>query len=235
MNFVEGNLSNGEFKLLYINEEQCFIDMQNNIVTSFFEFADGLIVPYGLELCFERFDPEYHFLLSGEKAESYLLKTLHPNVDFTPIFSQTQTIETETINPRTVLDFIHQKTKQKENQNFLTALSHLSFQSGLFKLPEREPSKIFFLEKENQIGHMFEYPCISEDWFEAPLMNPFMFPPFELNFDREPYTKAWSLLISLNWDMYSRKNASGFGLLNNKISLLVSKGWIWENSNVDNI
>lgn len=234
MKFVEGNLSNGELKLSYFNEELSFEEVQKQIVSSFFEFADGLIVPYGLELCFERFDRENHFLLSGEKAEPYLLKTLHPNVDFTPIFSQTQTIEIETINPATVLDFIHQKTMNQESQNSLTALSHLSFQSGLFKLPEREPSKKFFLEKENQIGHTFEYPCISEDWFEAPLMNPFMFPPFELNFDKDPYTKTWSLLISLNWDMYSRKHASGFGLLNKKISLLVRNGWVWENSSVDN-
>ncbi len=225
MRFVEGNLSNGQFKFLFFNEEFSLIESQKHVISSFFKFADNFIKPYGIELCFERFDLENQFVLTKEKFEPYLLKTHRPNIDFTPIFTKTKIIQTDKIDLQTVLDFVESKTEIVEIQNFMTGLSHLSFQSGLFRLPNKLTQKKFYLEKENQVQSAYEYECVSDEWFESPLKNPFMFPPIELNFSRDPYSKAWSLQVYLNWDMYSKKNEDGFAILSEKINLLLHKGW----------
>jgi hypothetical protein len=234
MRYVEGNLSNGQFKLMFFNEKFSMIESQKHVVSSFFEFADNFIKTYGIELCFEKFDLENQFVLTNQAFEPYLLQTHHLKIDYTPIFSNTKIIQTDKIDLQTVLDFVESKTKTVENQNFLTGLSHLSFQSGLFRLPTKIAARKFYLEKENKIQSAYEYECVSDEWFESPLNKPFMFPPFELNFSREPYSKAWSLLISLNWDMYSPKNKTGFDLLSEKISLLIKSGWICEFSSFQN-
>jgi len=95
MRFVEGNLSNGQLKLMFFNEKFSMIESQKHVVSSFFEFADNFIKPYGIELCFERFDLEDQFVLTKEKFEPYLLKTHRPNIDFTPIFTKTKIIQTD--------------------------------------------------------------------------------------------------------------------------------------------
>jgi hypothetical protein len=234
MRFVEGNLSNGQLKFIFFNEEFSLIESQKHVVSSFFEFADNFIKPYGIELCFERFDLENQFVLTKEKFEPYLLKTHRPNIDFTPIFTKTKIIQTDKIDLQTVLDFVESKTEIVEIQNFMTGLSHLSFQSGLFRLPKMTNEKKFYLEKENQVQTYYEYECVSDEWFESPLKNPFMFPPIELNFSRDPYSKAWSLQVYLNWDMYSQKNKEGFDLLSKKINLLIKRGWVCEFSSFQN-
>jgi len=230
--FKEGNLSNGTYRLVFINDEMGFREIQTLIVSTFFDFMDNFIKPFGIELCFERFDLENQFVLTKEKFESYLLKTHHPNIDFTPIFTNTKIIQTDKTDFDAVLNFVDIKTKTIENQNFLTGLSHLSFQTGLFRLPTKIAARKFYLEKENQIDSAIEYECVSDEWFESPMQKVFLFPPIELNFSREPYSKAWSLLISLNWDMYSKKNDAGFQLLSQKLNLLVDKGWQIEYSGV---
>ena len=228
MRFVEGNLSNGQLKFIFFNEKFSLIESQKHVVSSFFEFADNFIKPYGIELCFERFDLENQFVLTKEKFEPYLLQTHHPNIDFTLIFTNTKIIETDKTDFETVLNFVENKTKFIENQDIRTGLSHLSFQTGLFRLPTKIATRKFYLEKENQIDSVLEYECVSDEWFESPLKNPFMFPPIELNFSRDPYSKAWSLQVYLNWDMYSQKNKEGFDLLSKKINLLIKRGWVCE-------
>lgn len=230
--FKGGNLINGTYRLVFINDEMGFREIQTLIVSTFFDFMDNFIKPFGIELCFERFDLENQFVLTKEKFEPYLLKTHHPNIDFTPIFTNTKIIQTDKTDFDAVLNFVDIKTKTIENQNFLTGLSHLSFQTGLFRLPTKIAARKFYLEKENQIDSAIEYECVSDEWFESPMQKVFLFPPIELNFSREPYSKAWSLLISLNWDMYSKKNDAGFQLLSQKLNLLVDKGWQLEYSGV---
>jgi hypothetical protein len=234
MRFIEGNLSNGQFKFVFFNDNFSWIESQKQIVASFFEFADNFIKPYGIELCFERFDLENQFVLTKEAFEPYLLQTHHFKIDYTPIFSNTKIIQPAKIDFETVLNFVESKTKTLENQNFLLGLSHLSFQSGLFLLPEKTTRKKFYLEKENQVHSAYEYECVSDEWFEAPLKETFMLPPIELNFDRDPYSKAWQLLISLNWDIYSQKNKNGFAILSQKIKLLLDSGWITEFLSLEN-
>lgn len=226
MRFVEGNLSNGQFKFIFFNEEFSLIETQKHIISSFFEFADNFIKPYGIELCFERYDIKNQVVLTKEEFEPYLLQTHHPNIDFTPIFTKTKMIQVDQIDFDTVLNFVDNKTKLIENQDFQKELSHLSFQSGLFRLPKMTNEKKFYLEKENQVQTAYKYECISEEWFESPLKSPFMFPPLELNFSRDPYSKAWSLQVDLNWDMYSKKNEDGFAILSKKMNLLLNKGWM---------
>ena len=228
MRFIEGNLSYGQFKFLFINEELSFIETQKHIVFSFFELANSFFMPYGVELCFEKFDPKTQLVLTKKEFEAFVLKTEHPHIDFSPIWTNSKEIISERIDIESVFAFVLKKNNENHDSETLTGLSHLSFQSGLFRLPEKNEAKMFFLEKENQIHNAIEHPCFSEEWFEAPLKKTFFFPPMELNFSREPYSKAWSLLISLNWDIYSLKNEQGFKLLSSKFELLLKNGWIDE-------
>lgn len=165
-------------------------------------------------------------MLTKEEFEPYLLQTHHPNIDFTPIFTKTKIIQVDQIDFDTVFNFVDNKTKFNKNLDFQTGLSLLSFQAGLFRLPQITNEKKFYLEKENQVQTAYEYECVSEEWFESPLKSPFMFPPIELNFSREPYSKAWRMSISLNWDIYSPKNEDGFAILSKKMNLLLNKGWM---------
>jgi hypothetical protein len=223
--YKEGNLSFGEYKFLYINEEMNFVAAQKFIVSTFFNFTENLIKPYSLDLCFEQFDPETQLPLTKKDYQAFMLKIENSNVCFLPIWTKTQEIEVRKVDEETVMEFIIEKNNKNKQNDFFMGLSHLSFQAGLFRLPQRVEAKKFFLEKENQISYAFEYPCISEEWFEAPLEKTFMFPPIELNFSREPYSRAWSLSINLNWDIYSEKNEKGFGLLSEKIKLMENNGW----------
>jgi len=225
MKFTEGNLNFGEFVFLFFDEKLNFIETQKHIVKSFFEFSDDFIKPYGIELCFELFYAENQLISTKTDYEAFLLKNQNQEVDFTPIWSKSKDLIFDNIDFETIIKFVLEKNNEKTENNYLKGLSHLSFQTGLFKLPEKNQLKYFLLEKENQVNKTIDYQCFSEYWFEAPLKKLFVFPPIELNFSREPYSKAWSLHINLNWDIYSKKNEIGYKILSGKIEKLINLGW----------
>lgn len=234
MKFVERNLSHGEFRFEYFNEEYSFIESQRHVVDCFFTFAENFIKPYGVELCFEQFDPLTELPMTKKDFQALLLKIENPKLSFMPIWTNTEEILVSKIDKETVMKFVLNQNTQTEQNDSKTGLSHLSFQTGLFRLPTKIAARKFYLERENQIDSAIEYECVSDEWFESPLQKLFLFPPIEFNFSREPYSKVWSLLISLNWDMYSPKNKAGFDLLSEKISLLIESGWICEFSSFQN-
>ncbi|ALO14053.1 hypothetical protein L21SP5_00374 [Salinivirga cyanobacteriivorans] len=225
MKFVEGNLSYGQFRFEYFNEENSFIESQRHIANSFFAFADNYIKPYAIELCFKQFDSSTELPMAKKDYHAFLLKIENPKLSFMPIWSNTQEIYVSQINRDTVFQFVLEQNVGNIQNEPLTGMSHFSFQTGLFRLPTKIDARKFYLEKENQVHTAMEYPCISDTWFEAPLNHIFLFPPIELNFSREPYSKAWSLLIVLNWNMYSHQNEDGFKLLSHKFEVLEKLGW----------
>jgi hypothetical protein len=223
--YKAGNLNFGEYKLIYVNDTLDFLTMQKVIIDSFIDFVDDFIQPYGLEFCFEYFDRRTQLSLLNSEMEAFMLKLNRPNLSFLPIWSNTQEIEIEAISKKSIHLFVLSQLIKREKEENLYGLSHLSFQTGLFRLPEPTKERSFSLELENQINNSIIYPCISDDWFESPLKTIFLFPPIELNFSREPYSKAWSLSIISNWDIYSHQNQLGFKVLCKKINLLLQKGW----------
>lgn len=233
MKFVEGNLSHGQFRFEYFNEENSFIESQRHVVDCFFAFAENFIKPYGVELCFEQFDSSTELPMTNKDYQAFLLKIDNPKLSFMPIWTNTKEILVSKIDKETVMTFVLNQNTQTEQNDSKTGLSHLSFQTGLFRLPTKNEARKFYLEKENQIDSALEYECVLDEWFESPLQKVFLFPPIELNFSREKYSKAWSLLISLNWDMYSKNNDAGFQLLSQRIKLLIDNGWQLEYSGVN--
>lgn len=223
-----GNYNFGEYQFSFKKNKNCLLETQKVVIESFFQFCDGFIIPYGVELCFKYFDCTIENQMSALGYQPYILKRNKPKLSFLPIFSKTIEISIQQMTQETVLTNLTQIESENEHAETIKGLAHLSFQAGAFRLPNKSSEKKFLLEGANSVNEYVEWDCISDEWFEAPLKEKCLYPPLEINFSYEPSFKLWHLKINLNWDIYSENNEVGFLMFFDKINILKKIGWIME-------